>query len=105
RGPELLAYGLSNGVAQWKQEGRHRRVVAQAFVALAVGRPNVHDLDRSIPVGRGRHRPMVGPEADKIGVFSVRRAAKTADVVLSTSGHLGGRRVPDVRVMLPDHDS
>src|SRR5205823_15119723 len=48
---------------------------------------------------------MVGPEADEIGVFSVRRPAKTADIVLSTSGHFGGRRVTDVRVMLPDHDS
>ena len=73
-------------------DGRHRRiytidrVVAQPFVALAVGRPNVHDLDRSIPVGCGRHRTMVGPEADEIGVFSVRRPAKTADISEKIAG-------------------
>src|SRR5215831_425750 len=104
RGRELLPHRFADGIAQRQEEGRQSRIVAETFVAVGMGGTYRLDLHGSVPLGGGGHRAVIGPEAHQIRFVLVGGAAELANVVLPAPPHLRGRRVPDVRVVLPDDD-
>ena len=85
-----------------QQEGGDAGRVQQRLVAARQRWPNALALAGGAPLRGGGDGAGVGREPDEPGVAAVALADELAEVQLAAPGHLGGTRVADVRVVLPD---
>src|SRR5690606_28976195 len=99
-----LAQSLGKlALTQVEVEAVEAGFVQQLFIAAAQAWPHSLALGRCIPVRGGGDGAGIGREADQTAVVAIAATGELTDVVLAALAHLGGGRIADVRVVLPDH--
>src|SRR5439155_26428365 len=91
--------------AQRGVEVADAEVVKKQLVTARHGRAYFFPFGGTVPVGCGGDRAGVGGEADETAVVADPLAYQLADIELSLLTHFRGPSVPEVGVVLPDHDS
>src|SRR6266446_1826084 len=91
-------------VSQVELEARDSQPVEERLVASGKRAPHAFPLRRPAPLGGRGDLAGVGRESDQEGVAPVPFPHELSHVQLASLAHVGGTRVAEVRVVLPNHD-
>src|SRR5579872_117379 len=77
--------------------------MTKLLVAASLRGPDLLDLHWSVPFARRCDDAAMSAESDQISPITEHPPTQMAEIVLIPRGHLGRRRISDMRVVSPDN--